>query len=158
MQQMAQRVLQYGLDFAGMWMELASTLGGDLAARASSPRASGEAAGKSATAKTPEAGIHSSGSIDRARVVITIVSRRPATATVDLRLGQSEKLAVHALRTDGPGSIRNVQITRNVDGSISLTVKVSDKLPAGVYSAVIVDATSKAPRGTLSVHVQGRGR
>jgi hypothetical protein len=161
MQQMAQRVLQYGWDFAGMWMEMAARMAGNPGAWPSVPGMPVAGASAKESADAPRASTSPRGaSVETARVSVSIQSRRPATATVELRPGSSSGLVIHPLRAEGKerGVIRDVDITEDErDGSVKVTVKVPVKASVGVYNGMIVDRDTNLPRGTLSVRISSSG-
>jgi hypothetical protein len=91
-------------------------------------------------------------------LAVSVVSARPATTTLDLRPSDSGQFEVQTLRPakgDGP-PISTVGIAQeHPDAPVVVTVEISDEQPAGIYNALIVDATTNLPLGTLSVQIVG---
>jgi hypothetical protein len=89
------------------------------------------------------------------RIRMRVASRRPAE--VDLRLGApggEEGLGIHALHCPEPGAppLDDVALERS-GGDWVVSVRVTDRHPAGVYSGVVYDRRDGSVRGTLTVHV-----
>jgi hypothetical protein len=162
LQRMAQRVVQYGTDFAGMWMDLAarvaqssqmwppySTTDRGPGQSDGSPRSPPESSGAQASTTI----VGSSG----VRVTVSIASRRRTTAAVELRAGPCEGLVVQELRCSAGGRamIRNVEISQSPeDEAVHIAIRIPEKLQPGVYNGLILEADSSLPRGTLSVRVE----
>ncbi len=160
-QQMAQRVMQYGWDFAGMWFEMWSKMGATGAwpmppggrgpGFPGAPPPNGAAAerGSDADASEPET------------VVVSVDSLQPTTTSAQLRPGPNGELTIHALRADGHDAapIKKVSIERSEeDGGFLVKVVVPAKQAPGKYSAPIVDTATNLPRGTLLVRVKAKKR
>jgi hypothetical protein len=163
--EMAQRVMQYGWDFVGMWFEMWSKVAGSNPG-IPSPAAAGSVSEpgpkpESRAAEPPPAVSPTTPPADGApaRVVVTVSSRRPTTTSLDVRAGTSS-LVVHALRPEGHDGppIRTIEIRHDADdGTISVKVVVGEEHPPGIYNAIIVDATTNLPRGTLSLEILPTG-
>lgn len=165
--QMSQRLMQYGWDFAGLWFEMWSKMsssgmgpsspfsppaGASAPAKASAGAAVEGPSGTANVAAPPANG-------GRERVVVTISSQRPTTAALEVRPGTGANLVVHALRAEGHDAppIRDITLERHEDGSLALRVVIGAEQPAGIYNAMILDATSNLPQGTLSVVIADDG-
>ena len=131
MQQLAQRVMQYGWDFAGLWFEMWTKMAGSSSGW---PAPFGSAAGAppGAPSGTPPTGwpfgtpppgpfgpfpkpsaepvrtqngnatAHPQDQVEKAaRMAVSVASKRPTTTTLDLRPGPTKSLVVHALRAEG---------------------------------------------------------
>jgi hypothetical protein len=161
---MAQRVMQYGWDFAGLWFEMWNKMSASGAApwgpvSAPPPPASatsdattmGSAPPAPVSAATPS---ESAGASER--LVVSVAADRPTTTSIELRPGSNGTLHVHALRPedhDGP-AIREVSIApKDADGTITISVIVPPETRAGIYNGLIIDQATNLPRGTLSVRV-----
>lgn len=163
MQQMAQRVMQYGWDFAGLWFEMWNRAGGPNAA--SMPMPPGWAPPRPAEPKEPRpapTSAESHASTARAEtqtVSVSVDSKLLTTTSVELRPGPIGDLVVHALRADGHEAppIGNVTLETTDDGPL-IRIVIESAQPAGRYRAAIVDATSNLPRGLLTVRVQAAKR
>jgi hypothetical protein len=160
LQQMTSRLMQYGMDFAGLWFEMWSKLGqggfpegawpGFPGAPSPPPERAGHAA--SASRATSEAE-------PRDRVTVVVKSSLPVETALDLRQTRGKQLLIHALRPEGheAPSIRSVEIETNAaDGSLVVRVEIPADQAPGAYNCLIVDAGSNLPQGTLSVRVRPR--
>jgi hypothetical protein len=158
MQQLAQRVMQYGWDFAGLWFEMWTRMGGN--ATGWPPPASGPASIQ------PEVPARSPGHRESAdpagpgpaRLSVCVVSERPTVATLEVRPGVGGPLVVHTLRAEGHDApaIRDVTIESSAgDDAVTVKVVVPASQPPGVYNGLIIDGASNLPRGTVSVRVCG---
>lgn len=152
LQQMTQRMLQYGMDFAGMWFEIWTKLGqggfGDAAWPGFAPPSERNRAPRTPPAPAPAPA--------REHVSVFVQSARPTETSLDLRYPLSNELVVHALRAEGHDapSISQVSLQRGADDeTLSVRVTVPADQPPGPYNAMIVDALTNLPRGTLSVRV-----
>lgn len=159
MQQLSQRVMQYGLDFAGLWFEMWTRMGGN--ASGWPPPASGPGAIRSEAPVPPVSPPHET--VDAAargpvRISVCVVSEHRAAATLEVRPGPPGPLVAHALRAEGHEAppIRDVTIESSAgDGAVTVTIGVPATQPPGVYNGMIVDGASSLPRGTVSVRVFG---
>jgi hypothetical protein len=159
MQQLAQRVMQYGWDFAGLWFEMwtrmASTPG------ATAPPSPPEGTQYSNTREAPVAATATSfGSKQESatrslRVAVSVECPRRTTTSIDLRPGPPSRLVIHALRAEGTEAppIRDVVIEASLDDAVTVSVQVGADQPPGIYNGLIVDASSNLPRGTLSLTI-----
>lgn len=160
MQQMAQRVMQYGWDFAGLWFEMWNRMGGPNAGPMPMPPGWGpppkpaEPREPKPAPSSPEPGETASQN-ERHGVSVMVDSSQPVTTSVDLRPGPIGDLLVHGLRADGHDAppITNVTLELTDDGPL-IKVVIAPSQPAGRYRAAIVDADSNSPRGLLIVRVQ----
>jgi hypothetical protein len=161
MQQMAQRVMQYGWDFAGLWFEMwtrmagangwsapTSPLGNPFvppATPAPTPSVSGDALEVSTRRAVP--------------VSVSVDSPLPTTTSVEIEPGDHAALVVQALRPEGKdgSAIRDVSIERD-DGGWQIGVVVEAGQRPGAYRGAIVDAATNLPRGSLLLKVQAKKR
>jgi hypothetical protein len=172
MQQMAQRLMQYGWDFAGLWFEMFSRMGGSgmwpTAAGAGAhpmPGAGGiggfggngssGANGASHAAEEPAVDVPTPASL-----MVSIDSPLRATTSVELQPGVLGELKVHALRPEGHDAppIKSVSVEREDDGELSIQVKVEATQPPGMYRAAIIDAATNQTRGRLSLRLEAKKR
>jgi hypothetical protein len=167
-QQMGQRVMQYGWDFAGMWFEMWSRMAGNAGAWMPIPgmprppgaeAKPGPAEGPPPAAKNGSSPGSAGANGEGERIVVSVVSERPTSTAVELRPGPQSELVVHSLRAeghDGP-AIRDVRVERQAaDGSVVVKVTVLASQAPGTYNGLIIDAKTNLPRGTLSVRVDGK--
>jgi hypothetical protein len=155
MQQMAQRVMQYGWDFAGLWMEMWTRMGGTPGFRPPMPGFTTDPRPGAGAAPAPPAPPQAA--TVQESLAISVDSVLPTVTSVALRPGQPGELVVHALRAEGheAAPIRTVSIERSAeDGRMVVQVIIPADQAPGEYRAVIVEAASNLPRGTLSVRVQ----
>jgi hypothetical protein len=164
MQQLAQRVMQYGWDFVGLYFEMATRMAGS-ANGVPSPFPGGangpatSAKGEPASATAPEAPRPSEAGPPRLkRFVVSVSCDRPTAASVELQPGPFSALVVHALRPEGHKAtpIRGVTVTQGPADLVTLKVSVPAGQPAGTYNGMIVDTESNLPRGTVSVRVEAK--
>jgi len=166
--EMAQRVMQYGWDFFGLWFEMASKMASGApgfpppGAPVTTPRSESarpNAADSKSTA-SPGSGDAASGAENAVHVIVAVSSQRATTTALDVRPGNGP-LVIHALRPEGHDGppIRDIDIHWDAQGgSVTLKVAVKDEHPAGVYNAMIVDAGTNLPRGTLSLEILPSGK
>jgi hypothetical protein len=163
MQQMAQRVMQYGWDFAGLWMEMWTRMGGMPGFRppvpgfGMDPRPGAGAAAPGTSVPSPSAPAPQPAPVQSESLAISVDSVLPTVTSVTLRPGQPCELVVHALRAEGheAAPIRSVSIQPSEeDGRMVLQVIIPADQAPGEYRAVIAEAASNLPRGMLSVRVQ----
>ena len=66
-------------------------------------------------------------------------------------------MVVHTLRAENHDAppIRDITLEREEDGTLMVRVTIASEQPPGIYNAMIVDAVSNLPRGTLSVVIHG---
>jgi hypothetical protein len=158
MQQLSQRVMQYGWDFAGLWFEMWTRMGGN--ATGWPPPASGPGSISPAVPAPPPSPPQTTvdaAALVPARLSVCVVSERRAAATLEVRPGAPGPLVVHALRPEGHEAppIRDVTIESAGDGAVTVKIGVAATQPPGVYNGMIVDGASNLPRGTVSVRVFG---
>jgi len=167
MQQLAQRVMQYGWDFAGLWFEMWTRMGGTATGWPSPPSGAGSRAGAWPAPPVPpqepprEAPFTRGYSSEKAadttplRLSVTVVSERRTAATLEYRSGAAGPLLVHALRAEGQEAppIRDVTIESAGGDGITVRVVVASTQPPGVYNGLVIDAGTNVPRGTVSVRV-----
>jgi hypothetical protein len=161
MQQMAQRVMQYGWDFAGLWMEMWSRMGNTPGFRSPIPGMNMDPTTSAVGAEPARPGAAPAASQPSAALFVSVESVLPTMTSVELIPGQSTELVIHALRAEGheAAPIRDVSIERtNDDGRLIVRVVIDAKQPPGEYRALIAEASSNLPRGTLSVRVQPKKR
>jgi hypothetical protein len=174
LQQMGQRVMQYGWDFAGLWFEMWSRMAGNASAwmpipgmpgMPGMPRPPG-AEQKTGAAPVTNGATHNGAAAVGAngegeRVVVSVACERPTSTAVELRSGPPSELVVHALRAEdheGP-PIRDVRVERQPgDGTVMVKVTVSASQAPGTYNGLIIDSKTNLPRGTLSVRVDGKSK
>jgi hypothetical protein len=163
-QQLAQRVLQYGWDFVGMWFELwTRTAGGWPATPGTTPFAPfAPGAESESRPATPTSGGQAAEAATPApktqRIAVSIISERPTSTMLELFPGPSGPLKIHALRAESLDvpPIRDVHVeSPEADGVITVKVVVSPDATPGVYNAMIIDTETNLPRGTLSLTVRG---
>jgi len=163
MQQMAQRVMQYGWDFAGLWFEMWNRAGGLNAGQM--PMPPGWAPPRPAEPREPRPAADSAeprapaAQTESQTVSVSVDSALPTTTSVEVRPGPLGDLVVHALRADGHEAppISDVTLERTDDGPL-IRVVIGPAQPVGRYRAAIIDATSNLPRGLLTVRVQAAKR
>jgi len=161
MQQMAQRVMQYGWDFAGLWMEMWTRMGNTSGFRPPMPGTNMDPTTGAVGAEPARHGPAPEASPRSAAIFVSVESVLPTMTSVELLPGQSADLVIHALRAEGHDAtpIRDVSIERtNDDARLIVRVVVDADQPPGEYRAQIVEASSNLPRGTLSVRVQAKKR
>ncbi len=161
LQQLAQRWLQYGSDFAGVWFEMWAQMAsaGPAAAQGWPPF---DAQRESASpippfAAAPADETQSARGAPPMRVSVAITCDRRAAVTLDVSQG-SRALTVHGLRAEGHEApvIRDVALKRRPEqDELCLELSVPREQPAGIYNALIVDAETNLPRGTLSLKIDG---
>jgi len=158
-QQLAQRVMQYGWDFAGLWFEMWTRMGGTATGWPSPaggpPVARPDAEGRPMPATAPASEAHAGAPMG---ISISVVSEGRAAATIEVRPGTSGQLLVQPLRADGDETppIREVAVEpAGTDGVIAVKVVIPPAQPPGVYNGLVIDSATKRPRGTVSVQVFG---
>lgn len=166
MQQMAQRLMQYGWDFAGLWFEMFSRMGGTGmwptapgAGAHPTPGAGGFAGfgGNGANHANEEPAVHVPAP---ELLMVSVDSPQRATTSVELQPGALGELKVHALRPEGHDAppIKSVSVEREDDGQLSIQVKVEAAQPPGMYRAAIIDAATNQARGRLSLRLEAKKR
>ena len=156
--QLTQRVMQYGWDFAGLWFEMWSKMAatGAMPGMPVPPPPAPPAAAAAASSPVAAGSAPANGESGApGRVVVSVTCSRPTTTALELRPNQGQSLVVHSLRAEGHDAppIRDLLIERAEDGTLSVKVTIAPEQPAGIYNALIVDASSNLPRGTLSVTI-----
>jgi hypothetical protein len=159
-QQLAQRVMQYGWDFAGLWFEMWTRMGGTATGWPSpvGPAAARpEAPAGPAPAPAPTSSAGSSVAAAPMGVSISVVAQGRTAAAIELRPGPSGPLLVQPLRGDGDEApLRDVTIeSSGPDGAVRVEVVVPPQQPPGVYNGLVIDSATRRPRGTVSVQVFG---
>jgi hypothetical protein len=160
-QKIAQRVMQYGWDFAGMWFEMWTRMAGNGGWPPGFPMpgmpATSASHGRpgSTVSESPPGSDEASGS-EPVRLEVDVRSARPTKSSLDLRPGPTHALVLQRLRPatgEGP-SIDDASIERvGEGGALTVKVVVAREQPAGVYNAIILDASTNLPRGTLSISI-----
>jgi len=165
MQQLAQRVMQYGWDFVGLWFEMwtkmASATGGGWpppGAAMGKPDQQGPDPGRETSQGGPVSGPPES----LKRMSVSLISRKPTEATVEIRASAapSASLLVQPLASEDSKSppILGVAIETRLDREfVTIKVVVPPSQPAGTYKGAIVDTRSNAVLGLVSVIVNGDG-
>jgi hypothetical protein len=166
LQDLAMRMTQYASDFAAVWVEFIQRAAGqngaapapaggytgpaDMAATSPTPATAPAAAapGVSAVVSPPS---------DPTRVRIEILATQPTEVSLDLRPGAAQaSLLVHALRApeaDKP-RLTEVSVERGVDGEPPrLRIRVPPNQPPGIYSGLIIDASTSLPAGSVTVRI-----
>lgn len=169
-QQMGQRVMQYGWDFAGMWFEMVSRMAGNAGTWMPMPGIPrppgaepkpGPMPGAPPAAKNGSAPVSAGANSEAERIMVSVASERPTSTAVELRPGSHGELVVHSLRAeghDGP-AIRDVSVERQAaDGTVVVKVTIPGSQAPGTYNGLIIDGKTNLPRGTLSVRVDGKPR
>jgi hypothetical protein len=159
LQQLAQRVMQYGWDFAGLWFEMWTRMGGTATgwpSPAGGPAATRpDAAGGPMPARAPASEAHVAAPVG---ISISVVSEGRTAATIEVRPGPSTHLLVQPLRAEGDETppLRDVAVeAAGADGILTVKVVVPPAQPPGVYNGLVIDSATKRPRGTVSVQVFG---
>jgi hypothetical protein len=162
-QELAMRVGQYASEFAAVWLDLVQATMAGVAERRPAAGSNGDgAAGAVAPSARPAAvpaAAHggSAAAAEPARVRIAITSPRPAEVSLDIRPDSTARpLLVYALRAVDPDKPRVTDVVfeaaRNGEPA-TLRLRVPAEQPAGVYSAVIVEADTNRPAGTISLQI-----
>ncbi|MBI3784379.1 MAG: hypothetical protein HY270_13365 [Deltaproteobacteria bacterium] len=156
-QDAATRMAQLSGEWMGLWLELAQRAAGSAGMPGAGPAARAFSAPFTTPTAPPEASPLRSGPAASARVRLQVSSARPTEVTLDLRPEcTATTLVVHSLRAVDPNlpRISDVGFTPAAnDQPAVLTIRVAPEHPAGTYSAVIVDAKTNRPAGTVSVTV-----
>jgi hypothetical protein len=160
MQQLAQRVLQYGWDFAGLWFEMWTRMGGNATGWPSpgggAPLRPGEWAGPPAAPAEQATPPSAAAEKPPMRLSVSLVSERRTSARLEFRAGPAGTFVAHALRAEGQEAppIRDVNIEAAAAGDeVTVRVVVASSQPPGVYNGMIIDEATNVPRGTISVRV-----
>jgi hypothetical protein len=158
-QELAMRVGQYAAEFAAVWFELMQAAVTGVAQRQPVPQPNGAKTRVLApsTVPSPATATPRGPAAEHARVRIALTSPRPAELSLDLRPDAAARpLLVHALRAVDPDIPRVSDVAfeapRNGDPP-TLRLRVPADQPAGVYNAVIVDAETSRPAGTISLRI-----
>lgn len=92
-----------------------------------------------------------------ALAVVEVASRRPAEVSLRLEAGAGQaalEVGMLVARETGVAPLTDVAIERVPgEGTARVRLRVPDEQPAGRYNAVVLDAESGLPRGTLSVRL-----
>ncbi|MFL5345414.1 MAG: hypothetical protein ACJ8AT_11500 [Hyalangium sp.] len=157
-------------DFASLWMELMSRVGGGGVASAAPgitpakgtagpfPTGGGPGASEPPKAAAPEPPV-SSEPLGAAPVELTldIQSSRRVEVSVELRPRSAGlPLVVHDLRAPEPDKPRLTGVrleTQPEEERVCLRLQVPVDHPAGIYSGLILDERTSLPRGTLTVRI-----
>jgi hypothetical protein len=162
MQQLFRRMMQYGMDFAGMWFEVWNRMGSPPPSGWAAPPGSaqppwpsspaGEAPAAAASERAKTTPFSDGGP---SRVLICVSSERRTESMLELRRGSGGPLLAHALRPEGHDApaISSVTIEVQADGAVRVSVDVPSNQAPGVYNGMIVDSASNLPRGTLTVRI-----
>jgi hypothetical protein len=170
-QQLAQRVMQYGWDFAGVWFEMWQRMAGNSSGWPPPPSggtngqqppwASPAPQAERPRSHPPSPPTHAEGpAAGPKRMVVSVVSERRTAATLEWRPGSAASLALHALRPEGHTAPPIKDVSIEADGehqTLTVKVVVRPTQPPGVYNGMIVDTQSNLPRGTVSVRVYAEG-
>ncbi len=155
MQQLTQRVMQYGWDFAGLWFEMWSRLGGTNGFPMPTTPFGAPPAPK---APPPSSASHGDAPAGPAPVVsVSVRSPQLVATSVELQAGAYERLEILALRSEDRDAppIESVRIERDSEpGAWAIEVTVAAAQRPGTYRAPIVDAATNLPKGWLAVKVQ----
>ena len=158
-QQLAQRVMQYGWDFAGLWFEMWTRMAASSGATPPPPSAGGSYPNPPEAPPTTRSGAdgpkpeNASRSL---RMTVSVECRHRTTTAIDLRPGPASRLVIHPLRAEGTDApaIRDVVIESSpADDAVSVKVVIGDEQPPGVYNGLVIDPSSNLPRGTLSLTI-----
>ncbi len=88
---------------------------------------------------------------------IEIASRKPAVVELQLtNPGEAFRPGVHALYGGDPTVPPLTRIEFRDDSAYAapvLAIAIPDRQPAGLYTGVVVDRASNAPKGTVSVRI-----
>lgn len=160
LQKIAQRVMQYGWDFAGMWFEMWSRMGG-AGAWPQGPWMAGMPFGPSPNGQQHGGGPERHASADGmgaepVRLEIDVRSSRATSTSIELRPGKTHDLILQRLRPAAEDGlpIGEASLEPAADGhALKLKVTVPDEQKAGIYNALIVDSRTNLPRGTFSITV-----
>lgn len=157
-QELALRVGQYTSEFAAIWFELIQAAVTGAAGQKNGATDGTPAAQTSQTTPRPApASGQSPVAAEPARVRIAITSPRPAEVSLDLRPELTGRpVIVHALRALDPDKPRvsEVAFEPACNGQPpTLRLRVPAEQPAGVYNAVMVDAETSRPVGTISLRI-----
>jgi len=159
-QEVGTRLAQYASDFASLWIEVMqlATVGGSarwpVPPRDSRPAPTPpDTPPPAAAEKAPSAGT----AFDRVRVKIAVASTQLTEVDLDVRPeATARRLLVQALRPVQPEHPKLTDVTfEPAQGTepATLRIRVPAGQPAGVYNALIIDADSSRPVGTLSLRV-----
>jgi hypothetical protein len=160
-QELAMRVGRYASEFAAVWFELMQAAVTGVAQRQTAPPSNGARATAPLSPSTAPSAAQATtpgyATAEHARVRIVMTSLRPAELSLDLRPDAAARpLLVHALRAVDPDTPRvtDVVFEAAVNGDPpTLRLRVPADQPAGVYNAVIVDAETSRPAGTISLRI-----
>jgi hypothetical protein len=136
------RILEFSSDFGALYIDLMEAM-----ARLPSAAHRGHASSAQASSGTPGA---SGTSLE-----VEIDARRPSRVAIDLEPGAAlAELAVRALlgADENAAPLTRISLDKGTEGGpLVLRVVVPDDQASGVYTGVVVDRSTNAPRGTLSV-------
>ncbi len=157
-QELALRVGQYTSEFAAIWFELIqAAVIGAAEHKNGAPRGTQAVRTSDATASSAPAPERLPAAAEPARVRIAITSPRPAEVSLDLRPELAARpVLVNALRALDPDKPRvsDVVFEPACNGDPpTLRLRVPADQPAGVYNAVMVDAETSRPVGTISLRI-----
>jgi len=156
-QEVGTRLAQYASDFAALWIEVMqmATVGG--APRWPAGQRPESAPPDVAPPAAPDAVASPAAAYDRARVKIAVASAQLTEVDLDLRPEVTgRRLLVQALRAVHPDHPKLTDVLfEPAQGAeaATLRIRVPAGQPAGVYNALIIDADSSRPVGTLSLRV-----
>ncbi len=154
-----QQVVTQGLRFYSSLMPLWAAFIKSLAAATVVPDASAAAAAGIAPAPLAPAPFPRAAADGRGPVIVEIASTRMARVTIDLPpAANAPNLALGALHPLDPGQPPLLDIALAFDPVANrhvVRIRVPDAQPAGVYSGVIVDRDAGAPRGTITLRIDG---
>jgi hypothetical protein len=165
-QDLTARMTRHASDLVGLWVDLLDTSNATGAWRAAMQPGTGETQaapnaapaarsptdrasdGPSTTASTPAG---------RTRIAIELTSERPAEVTVDLRSEDTTRqLVVHSLRAVEPEKPRITDVAlepATEHGPARLCIRVPSGQPCGTYNALVIDADTSRPVGSVSLRI-----
>jgi len=142
-QEIGERLLRSSADALALWFELVTTAFG----RGQPFRLFGP---------DPRPAAGTTG-LPKSRISVEVASVRPARVTVDLEPGSAgRRLVVRGLRALNAGAPPLTDVAFDADPSaeiVGVRVRVPDDLPPGIYTDVVLDGETGAPRGTISVRI-----
>jgi hypothetical protein len=154
MMRVASQLATMWLDFMGMMVPGGSGTRAPTTGTAAPTPSSGEPTPPAAPAPHPPA---SAPQAAATAVSIEIASVRRTEVMIELRPRSSDlSLRVQALRAPDPDLPRITGVTIESipsEDRVAVRLAVPDDQPPGIYSGVILDATTSLPRGTLSLRI-----
>jgi hypothetical protein len=154
---MTERMMQYASDFSAVWFDAMGVLMNGASGQASGP-GSGFPQPPSAPRAAPSNGATAAeAAADPSRYVLDVRSDRPAEIILTLDEAIGGKLRVEPLRARAKKTTINDVALELPDGGgpMKLRVRVPRGLTAGRYTGQVLDASTKAPRGRLTVVLGG---